>query len=165
MASFRVGLVGSGRAYRWEGAAKTSGSLSPQVIDARRGLLTAELTRPRPCAHELPACDKDKTISRHTSTMALDDESPASAHDGGDSNSGKRKSDDPHQQQKQKRNRYISIAWYICSPHLAHKHKHQIDHSKQRMQTTEDQVQWSDPMPAMRQSRSRLRLRSQLLHL
>lgn len=86
--------------------------------------------------------------------MALDDESPASAYDGGGTNSGKRKSDDPQQQQKQKRNRYISIAWYFRSPHIPHRTKHPTDTLKQRMQTTEDQVQWSNPVPAMRQPRS-----------
>ncbi|CAD0096973.1 unnamed protein product, partial [Aureobasidium vineae] len=48
--------------------------------------------------------------------MALDDDSPASIQDGGGSgtNAGKRKNDDPQQHQKQKRNRYISIACNEC---------------------------------------------------
>jgi hypothetical protein len=88
----------------------------------------------------------------------LQDGQPRTAMDGTESASpvdgspaSKRKNDDPDQPRRAKRNRYISIAWYV--PRIENGHDAvELTNSQQRVQAAQDQMQWADSVPEMRQS-------------
>jgi hypothetical protein len=82
---------------------------------------------------------------------------------GDSSSNAKRKSEDASAQPRAKRNRYISIAWYVWHADMHPPLGIMAKRKQQRVQAPQDQVQRAITMSALRQSQPRMHVCAQLL--